>query len=293
MPCAIGWAGIANNDQFRMNKLSEDMPLSSHLVQMRIVAAALAFALFLNSGVLGKCMAADKPPFEPGERLKYELSWEFLPAGEAILEVLPSKTVGSVPAYHFGLSVMSYAYIDPFYKVRDQIDAYAARDMTRSILYQKDQLEGKTRRRVRVHFDWNNRQARYTNFDRAKGPIAILPGTFDPLAVLYYARLLDLEEGGVIERPVTDGKKCVTAKAKILRREKITVAAGTYDTFLLEPEFDEVGGVFEKSKDATIQIWISADAYRIPVKVQSKVVVGSFVGELVSVDRGPENQKNP
>jgi len=29
-------------------------------------------------------------------------------------------------------------------------------------------------------------------------------------------------------------------------------------------------------------LWVTADKRRIPVKIKSKVVVGSFVGELVS-----------
>jgi len=43
-----------------------------------------------------------------------------------------------------------------------------------------------------------------------------------------------------------------------------------------------VGVVFEKSKNAKIQVWVTADKRRMPVKIKSKVVVGSFVGELVS-----------
>ncbi len=44
----------------------------------------------------------------------------------------------------------------------------------------------------------------------------------------------------------------------------------------------DVGVVFEKSKNAKIQVWVTADKRRMPVKIKSKVVVGSFVGELVS-----------
>ena len=36
-----------------------------------------------------------------------------------------------------------------------------------------------------------------------------------------------------------------------------------------------------KSKDAKLQLWLSDDKYRIPVKIKSEVVVGSFSAELV------------
>jgi len=67
-----------------------------------------------------------------------------------------------------------------------------------------------------------------------------------------------------------------------VRREKIKIGENTYDTYLLEPELREVGGVFEKSKGAKLQVWVSADERKIPVRVKSKVAVGSFIGELIS-----------
>ena len=83
---------------------------------------------------------------------------------------------------------------------------------------------------------------------------------------------------------MTDGKKNILGRARLIKRETITVPSGTYDTFLIEPDIEHVGGVFEKSKDAKIELWVSADERRIPVRLKSKVVVGSFVGELISVE---------
>jgi len=42
-----------------------------------------------------------------------------------------------------------------------------------------------------------------------------------------------------------------------------------------------------KGSYAKIKIWITADERMIPVKLASKVVVGSFVGELVSIEQMP------
>jgi len=60
------------------------------------------------------------------------------------------------------------------------------------------------------------------------------------------------------------------------------LTSGTYDTYLIEPEIKQLDGVFEKSKNSKVQVWVTADRRRMPVKIKSKVVVGSFVGELVS-----------
>jgi hypothetical protein len=233
----------------------------------------------LNSYVCGE---EKDLPFQPGEKLTFQLRWTIIPAGESVLEVLPMETIDGINVYHFLLTAKSNDFIDKFYKVRDRIDAFATADMNRSILYKKKQREGKTHRDIVVNFDWQNNKAQYTNFKDKRPPIDILSGSFDPLSAFYFVRLLDFKEKSTIERPVTDGKKCIIGKLSVIKRETIKLENGTYDTYLIEPELKHIGGVFEKSKDAKIQLWVTADKRKIPVKIKSKVVVGSFVGELVS-----------
>ena len=114
--------------------------------------------------------------------------------------------------------------------------------------------------------------------------IPLMQGTFDPLSVFYYTRQLEVGPGAPIERPVSDGRKCVMATAMILKREKIHINGKDYDTYLVEPDLKHVGGVFERSKNAKIQLWVTADERRVPVKIRSKVAVGHFTGELISVE---------
>jgi len=242
-----------------------------------VITSITLFGLSPNSEAGGNDL-----PFYPGEKLMFQLKWTFIPAGEAVLEVLPIDTLSGVNAYHFLLTAKSNSFIDNFYKVRDKIDAYTDIEMTHSILYKKKQQEGKTHRDVAVTFHWKNNKAVYSTLKEAHPPIDILPGSFDPLSAFYFVRLFDLEKKSSIERPVTDGKKCIIGKAAVVKRETLKLASGTYDTYLIEPEIEHVGGVFEKSKDAKIQVWVTADHRRIPVRLKSKVVVGSFVGELVS-----------
>jgi hypothetical protein len=167
--------------------------------------------------------------------------------------------------------------------VRDRIDAWSDAAMSRSLLYRKKQHEGSTRRDITVSFDWEEMTAQYVNQGKALDPIPIAVGTFDPLSVFFWFRSADLVVGGRIQRMVTDGKKKVLGVANVVRRERVSVPAGTFETLLIEPDLEHVGGVFEKSPDAKIQLWVSADLRRLPVKLKSEVVVGSFSGELVSV----------
>jgi hypothetical protein len=233
---------------------------------------------------LGSNVCGDEKdvPFYPGEKLTFVLKWTIIPAGESVLEVLPMETINGVKAYHFLLTAKSNAFVDAFYKVRDRIDAYANTEMTHSMLYKKKQREGKSHRDIVVNFDWQNSKAQYTNFEEVLPPIDIMSGSFDPLSAFYFVRFFDFQKTSKVERPVTDGKECIMGKLSVIKRETIQLENNTYDTYLIEPEVKHIGGVFEKSKDAKIQLWVTADKRRIPVKIKSKVVVGSFVGELVS-----------
>ena len=246
-----------------------------------IIFIVISVIAILGSSLCVKAGEKDFP-FYPGEKLTFVLKWTIIPAGESVLEVLPMETINGIQAYHFLLTAKSNAFIDTFYKVRDRIDAYANTEMTHSILYKKKQREGKSHRDIVVNFDWQNSKAQYTNFKEIQPPIDILSGSFDPLSAFYFVRLFDFKEKSTIERPITDGKECNIGKLSVIKRETIQLKNNTYDTYLIEPELKHIGGVFEKSKDAKIQLWVTADKRRIPVKIKSKVVVGSFVGELVS-----------
>jgi hypothetical protein len=97
-----------------------------------------------------------------------------------------------------------------------------------------------------------------------------------------------LKEGAELKASVTDGKKCVLGGAKVIKREKIKVKDTLYDTFLVEPDIEQLSDVFEKIKNAKFQLWVTADGASIPVRVKSEVLVGSFVAELVSITRPPQ-----
>lgn len=235
--------------------------------------------------------------FSPGEKLKFKLKWGIFPAGEAVLEVLPIETINGVKSFHFVMQAKTNSFFDKIYKYRSRIDAYADLRMTRSLKYLKKTEAGKAVKEVKVQFDWEKKEAYYFRTKTKFGPnpttknrkrrTSLLPGSFDPLSIFYYTRLLTISQNRPIERPVTDGKKCVMASAVIIKRENIKLNGKSYDTFLVQPDLKHVEGVFSKSKNAKIHIWVTADERRIPVKIKSKVIVGSFTGELVSAE-GPK-----
>ena len=226
----------------------------------------------------------EKIPFQVGEKLSYVLKWSVIPVGKAELQVLDGEPKMGEPSYLFQVSVKSYPIIDLIYRVRDHIESYTDRSMTHALLYKKHQREGRHKRDITVTFDWRQSKAYYWSKGKQKHTVSLLPRTFDPLSVFYAFRLSPLRDNLEVQAPVTDGKKCVIGKARVIKREKVKVSAGKFDTFLIEPDLQHIGGIFEKSKDAKLQVWVTADHHRIVVKAKSRVLVGHFTGELISAE---------
>ncbi|MBW2096769.1 MAG: DUF3108 domain-containing protein, partial [Deltaproteobacteria bacterium] len=243
-----------------------------------------AFLLLLFIAAFGsweRAAASDCPfPFAPGEKLLYKVGWLSIPAGEMSLEVLPMKEIEGEQAYHFVMTTTTYSFVDLFYKLRQRIDAFTNKAVSHSLLYRKE-TRGKKKRDEQVRFNWQKGVATYKKNGKKEDTVDLLPGAFDPLSIFYVFRLQHLEAGKIIEVPVSDGKKCVMGKAKVVRRETIQVGKKRYETFLVEPDLKHIGGVFKKSKNATLKIWFTADTAKIPVKVETKVKVGSFRAELI------------
>ena len=243
------------------------------------VAALLClWAVTAPSGASGEDL-----PFRPGERLHFNVYWSGLPVGEATLGVLDDMEVGGRPVRHFFVSVRTNDFADLIYKVRTRVDAYTTLDLDHSLLYLKKQREGSRKRDVRVELDPGQGTARYSRPGKKK-TLSIPPRTFDPLSVFYAFRLQDLRVGAVLQAPVTDGKRCVTGVARVTGKETMRVGPYEVETFVVEPDLKEAGGVFEKTENARLKVWVTADPRRIPVRVESEVVVGRFHAELAGVE---------
>ncbi|MFC1494408.1 DUF3108 domain-containing protein [Thermodesulfobacteriota bacterium] len=217
---------------------------------------------------------------EGGEKMTFEVRWAFVVAGEVTLEFLPGEQLYSTRVNHYRYKARTSEFVDLFYKVRDTIESYTDADLNRSIIYRKKH-RGKSTKNITVTFNWDRETAQHTINGNSMPPIEISPDTFDPLSVFYAFRSELSDDNKEMKINLTDGKRYITAVTKIVKKETIQVAGTKYNTILVEPRMEGVGGVFQKTKNARLRIWITDDTRRIPVRIKSKVSVGSFVADLV------------
>ena len=139
--------------------------------------------------------------------------------------------------------------------------------------------EGSHRRDKETIFDHANHQV--TSIDHIrnrKKTFQIGENTQDPLSSFYYIRTLPYEVGKSVYVDIFDNNKIWNVEVQVLRKEKIKTKLGEFNTVVIKPLMKSEG-IFNRKGD--IYIWLTDDLKRIPVKVQTKVPVGSITATLV------------
>ena len=166
----------------------------------------------------------------------------------------------------------SVGVVDVFYTVRDTLTSVIDRDTLWPRRYMKRQHEGGYHRDSTYTFD----QQRRVVFN-GREEIACSTRVHDILSSLYRFRTLEMEPGLVHSINVYEGGKYYPLEARVLRRERIEVAAGEFDCVVVEPVLRSDAIFKQKGR---IWIWFTDDDRRIPVLMKSAVLVGEIAAEL-------------
>ena len=243
----------------------------------------------LSYFVLANLLCANKPlPFLPGERLEYDLHWGIFPVGYASLEIAP-RTLSSQEPWKISFFVRTNNFADSIYKVRTNITCWVDSNFTKSLKYIKTQQEGRTRKHINVDFDYLQKKISYTEKGYPTRILKLDKDLYDPLAIAYAFRYWPTAEGTSKVFPTSDGKKFLDVEVKVGEAEKIRVPFGSFKANDVIPNMKTLSGVFKKSPKGILRVWYSQDNRRIPVKISSKVIVGSFTAKLKKAERLQKN----
>jgi LysM repeat protein len=213
----------------------------------------------------------DNTAFAVGEHLTFEIKWQFIVAGIAVMNVNRIEPAPNSPdrlSYKIVTEARSTPFIDGFFKVRDTNISYIDVESICSHTMESDISEGNFRKKENVVFDQINHIFRLS--DGRTGPTE--PWVQDVLSALYYVRLLPLERGAEFSFPAHSGDTTYPLSVKVLSREKVRVPAGEFDCFKLEPAL-KGDGVFKAN--GRLWVWVTADSRRMPVLMKSQVFIGS------------------
>ncbi len=88
-------------------------------------------------------------PWVDGEVLTYALGWSWFDVGTTEMTITATEWEGQ-PAWKFTLKTQTNRFADNFYRVRNEVQTYANRAMTRTLYFENDQREGNRSRHYEV-----------------------------------------------------------------------------------------------------------------------------------------------
>lgn len=236
--------------------------------------ACSLFLLVLSILLTAASVEAQKIP----EKLVYELSWTGIRVGTATQEITQEGEIRRIVS-----TARSNDWLSTFFPVEDVIESTLSATgapfpgLTRQ--HRIRMKEGKRYRDRETIFDHEKKIALFIDrLSGEKSSVPFLPLAFDAYASFYYVRYLPLEVGKKVSVNVLYGKEAEKLDVEVLRREKISTVLGKVNTIVIKPMV-KPKGVFEGK--GSVQIWLTDDERRIPVKAQTKVAVGSVTAKLI------------
>lgn len=222
-------------------------------------------------------------PFSEGELLEFDVVYNWgliwVNAGNVSFNVKHEK-VKDKTLYHFiGLGTSKKNW-DWFFKVRDKFESYNDTTTLHPYKYIRDCNDGGEWVYNDVTFDQKNKRAIGVIKTKKKpvlktDTIAINYLTFDPITMIYYARSIDYkryEIGDEIPFTLLLDNTIYYRKMTYLGKETITTDYGKTSCFKFKATL--IPGTMFKDGDV-MTVWLSDDDKRLPIKVETPIVVGS------------------
>jgi hypothetical protein len=216
--------------------------------------------------------------FDMPERLEYEITWLGITTGYSSLEITKDDR-GNITIISTAVSV---DWVTKIFPVDDRVESvFKAASKWFPSMYRLKTNEGDRHRDWSVYFDQEEGKAYYQNFKTKEEKVHDIPEeVYDPLMALYEVRTRDLVVGRPVYIPLFDSEKLYDLKVEVLKKERVEVPAGEFDTILIKPLLKSEG-IF--SRKGPIYTWLTDDERRIPVMIKTKVKIGSIYAKLVRI----------
>ena len=214
--------------------------------------------------------SATEVPWGVGERCEYDVKFGIIKAGSAELDLPEITEVRGREAYHTVFHINAGAL---FYHVNDTYESWIDTTTLASLRFYQTQFEG-GKRRIKQYEIYPDRRT-YRDGDKPEQPSVAEP--LDDGSFFYFVRTLPLRPNEVYELNRYFKADRNPVRVYVLRRERVSVPAGTFNAVVVQPTF-KTPGYFGEGGHA--QVWISDDADRTVLRIQAQLPVGSLTLQL-------------
>ena len=215
--------------------------------------------------------------FADGEKLVFDVKYGFVTAGIGTMEIPRIKKISGRDSYYVLFTVNTVPSFDWVFKVRDRYETYLDKDALFPWRFEQHIREGNYSRDFSAFFDQRKGKA-----ITSEGEYPIPKNVNDILSAFYFVRTMDFSKMKINERLNLQNfykNKVYDLDVRYLGKETVDVPAGKFDCIVVEPLVKE-GGLFKS--EGSIVIYLTNDEARIPVRVKTKVIIGSINADLTS-----------
>jgi hypothetical protein len=260
------------------------------------VLIAVAFSQAAEAPITAVSVPTYKPkfhPFEAGETQLYRAHWNgMISVATAEITAKPIVIDGK-KAYQVKVQAKSSKVLDLIWKMRDTITStfdakalapsrFTFRQRENSKVIDTEALYNESSKRWDVTRNERGTKLKRYEFDSQN--------TLDPITAVYLARSIDFKVGDRLYFKVFGGKYQYLLELRIDGKEPVKLPSGkSVEAYKIIPFVQNLAkdGYASRFNEATV--WISADERRLPIKISSKIYVGSIYLELVEDERRLES----
>lgn len=247
----------------------------------------LSFLFVVLLCAISGLLQAQDYAFQPGEKVKYTVFYKvmglYVNAGSASFATTKT-TYGNDDVYHLVGEGATNSRYDWIFKVRDRYESYFDANAMQPVKFIRDVNEGKYKKHEEVTFD------KQTNVAvTKKGSYKVPAKVQDVISSVYYMRNINFasyKTGDKIPFTMFFGSTIYNMYIRYMGRETIETKYGTYNAIKLMPLLLK-GDTFKGGED--MAVWVTDDNNHIPVRIESKLSVGSIKVDLAQY----ENLKYP
>jgi len=219
-----------------------------------------------------------RPPFAGGERLSYDVSFGKVHVGSGEMRFIGRDTVRGHEAWTATFSISGGF---SRFSVHDTTASWFDSLSFNSLRFVQllNEPGGHPRRDMQV---FPERRVYRKNAEPETESVA---DPVDDVSLVYLMRTLTLEPGQCYELRRYFKPEGNPIAVHVVRRERITVPAGTFDAIVLRPEIT-TSGIF--SQRGRAELWLSDDSSRVVLQLKSQLPFGSINLYLKQMMNGPQ-----
>lgn len=223
------------------------------------------------------------PLFQKNSHFDYDIYWSFLKIGSAQLSFHDIEIPKSIDKkYEVRFSVKSNELVSAIYPIESHIvsSLIISNDQIKPSIYTKNSNEGGKQSDSIVRFNYQLNQITEEKDETLLQPIEITKDLQDPLSLIVAICQNDFQIDPIFQQDVSDGGQIISIRSSYLQSETIKTQLGEFRTEVIDIDPQGLRGVFKKSPDANVVLYLSEHSPAIPLKLKSKVRVGSFYAIL-------------